>query len=401
MITRPQRIRVNYNISMSKHSSQVRQNEEAINRLHLIIEQSPEIIIITDTQGHITYVNPQFTQVTGYSLPAVAGMTPSILRSGSTPASTFKEMWGTITKGETWRGEFANKKKDGSTFWVRATVSPLRGEKGDIANFVAIEEDFTESKKMQDALLREKNRVEQLSRAKDEFMRTVTHELKTPLSVILGNMSMLRKMPPKEKAIEWGKILDMIDRNTLRLRRSIDQILQLSRLDSLTIKKDGIEIAPILADIYSEHAALAEMKGLKLILVPLPKNRKLLVVGDAELLRLALANFVSNAIKFTEKGSVTISASAAGDSVVIKITDTGVGIEQDNMPNLFQKFFKANADAPGSGVGLALSAGIINKHGGKIDVSSKFGSGSTFEITLLRGVPNEKNNDDRRRARRG
>jgi PAS domain S-box-containing protein len=386
MLTRPQRIHANYNLTMARRANQIRQTEEAVNRMHLIIEQSPEIIIITDLHGLITYTNPQFTKVTGYSLPDVAGRTPSFLKSGGTPESTFKQMWATIDKGETWRGEFHNKKKDGTSFWVRATVSPIRGDRGEIANFVAIEEDFTESKKMQDALLREKNRVEQLSRAKDEFMRTVTHELKTPLSVILGNMSMLRKMPPKAKEVEWGNILDMIDRNTLRLRRSIDQILQLSRLDTLKIKKEGVEIIPILEDIYAEHSALAQMKGLKLNMSLPKKGRKLRVIGDAELLRLSIANFVSNAIKFTEKGSVSLSVSSTPKEVSIKVSDTGIGIAKENIPNLFQKFFKANADAPGSGVGLALSAGIINKHGGKISVSSRLGSGSTFEIMLLRGV---------------
>lgn len=399
MLNRSHRFGFNQNIGTLRHRNlQLKRTEEAINRLHMIIEQSPEIIIITDVSGVINYVNPQFSNVTGYSMMDVIGRRPSLLKSGNTPVSVYKDLWETIKSGKTWRGEFQNRKKDGEFFWVRVTISPVRGYANEITDFVALEEDFTESKKMQDALLREKSRVEQLSRAKDEFMRTITHELKTPLSVILGNMSMLRGMPPKSGDGEWGKILDMIDRNTLRLRRSIEQILQLSRLDSLVIKREGVDLLPILRDIYSEYLPLAQMKGLRLRM-SLPKGR-VLVVGDSELLRLALANFVGNAVKFTEKGGVSVSVEVVPKAAVIRVSDTGIGISQKDMHRLFQKFFKANADAPGSGVGLALSEGIINKHRGKISVKSELGAGTTFEITLLRGVAHEKNHDNRGRARR-
>lgn len=384
MVSKSHRLGMNQSIGTLRQISLQRQRtQEAVERLHLIVEQSPEIIMITDVTGVINYVNPQFTRITGYSLPEAIGRKPSFLKSGHTPDYTYKSLWTTLLAGKTWRGELQNKKKNGELFWVRVAISPLRGYSNEITDFVALEEDFTDSKRMQDALLREKERVESLSRAKDEFMRTITHELKTPLSVILGNMSLLRSMPPKSGAQQWSRMLDLIDRNALRLRRSIEQILQLSRLDNLAVKKECVKLAPLLRDICEEYGEFAKGKGIKLA-VSLPGRSSLSVSGDTELLRLALGNFVNNGVKFTEEGGVSISAKESKSAVVITVSDTGIGLSEKDRGRLFQKFFKANADAPGSGVGLALSAGIIEKHGGKISVASQPGKGSTFEITLRR-----------------
>ena len=127
---------------------------------------------------------------------------------------------------------------------------------------------------------------------------------------------------------------------------------------------------------------MANMRGIDLN-ISLDKAE---ISADRELLRLAISNFVSNSLKFTEKGNVEISMKVLGDSVSVKVSDTGIGISPENQAKLFQKFFKADPNAPGSGIGLALSNTIFSKHNGKINVKSELGKGSTFEVTLPRGV---------------
>ncbi|VVC01635.1 Methanogenesis regulatory histidine kinase FilI [uncultured archaeon] len=359
----------------------LREAEKLKSQLSSVLEQSPVIIIITDTEGKVEYVNRKFSEVTGYDLAEVAGKTPRTLKSGETPVEVYKSLWQTITSGSVWTGEFHNRKKSGGHYWVHASIAPIKNSQGDITNFIAMEEDFTERKNAEDALFREQKRVEELSHAKDIFMQNITHELKTPLSVILGNISLLRDMAPKESAQDWTRLLDMEERNAIRLRRSIEQILQLGKLDSAELKKETVQLDKLLQDIYLEHLPIANMKGIDLNIA----LEKAEISADRELLRLALSNLVSNAVKFTEKGEVQISMKSLSDSVSVTVTDSGIGVSPENQAKLFQKFFKADPNAPGSGIGLALSGTIFNKHGGKITVKSELGKGSAFEVVLPRG----------------
>jgi PAS domain S-box-containing protein len=355
--------------------------EKLKSQLSSILEQSPVIIIIADTEGRIEYVNKKFSDVTGYSLSDVGGKNPRLLKSGETPIEVYRSLWETITSGNVWAGEFHNKKKSGGHYWVHASIAPIKNSQGDITNFIAMEEDFTARKNAEDALFREQKRVEELSQAKDVFMQNITHELKTPLSVILSNISLLRDLAPKDSAQDWTRLLDMEERNAVRLRRSIEQILQLGKLDSAELKKETVQLDKLLQDIYLEHLPIANMKGVDLNIA----LEKAEISADRELLRLALANLVSNAVKFTEKGEVQISMKVFGDSASVRVADTGMGISPENQAKLFQKFFKADPNAPGSGIGLALSKTICNKHGGVISVKSELGKGSVFEVILPRG----------------
>ncbi len=126
--------------------------EEQLRKLSHAVEQSPSVVVITDTKGTIEYVNPKFTQITGYTSGEAIGENPRILKSGRTPPEVYKEMWETITSGGEWRGEFCNKKKNGELYWEDASISPVRDSKGVITHFVAVKEDITERKQMEEQL---------------------------------------------------------------------------------------------------------------------------------------------------------------------------------------------------------------------------------------------------------
>jgi PAS domain S-box-containing protein len=128
------------------------QAEERLRKLSRAVEQSPTSIIITDLQGSIEYVNPRFSEVTGYSLREALGLNPRILKSGHTSDGEYKKLWGAITSGQVWQGEFLNKKKNGEIYWESATIAPVFGEDGRITNFLAVKENITEQKQAEDRL---------------------------------------------------------------------------------------------------------------------------------------------------------------------------------------------------------------------------------------------------------
>lgn len=134
--------------------------EQSLRRLSVVVEQSPVVVVMTDTSGRITYVNPRFEEVTGYTAAEALGQNPRILKSGGTPAEYYDELWRTITAGKVWRGEFVNRRKDGTVFTELAIITPVRDTQGRITNFVALKEDITERKRTEESLRRSQELLE-------------------------------------------------------------------------------------------------------------------------------------------------------------------------------------------------------------------------------------------------
>lgn len=230
-------------------------------------------------------------------------------------------------------------------------------------------------------LKEEIEKVGKLVREKDEFIRNISHELKTPLAVIALNLPLAERMAAKGKKREFLELMEMMRRNAMRLRDSIEDILELSRLGAATgYKREKVDVRSMVS--YAEHmyAPIARRKGLKFETRVIPAY----VLGDPGLLPYALSNLVSNAIKFTDRGKISIAVSAAGGEVSISVSDTGRGIAKAHMRRIFDKFFKADPSAPGSGLGLTIVKEIIEGQGGRIKVRSRHGAGSTFTIVLRR-----------------
>jgi len=242
-------------------------------------------------------------------------------------------------------------------------------------------EDLDEANKK----LIEKNReLRELDKAKSNFLNIVSHELKTPLTAISAHLDVLDDMKSNFTEEEL-RSLDAIKRNKDQLKMLINNILELARIEAkrFELSKTKVDLKELIDEVISEVRILAEKKGLKIItkIGRIPK-----VNVDEMRIKEVITNLLSNAIKFTEKGSITIEAKREGNHVLVKVTDTGIGIPKEKIKNLFKKFYQVDSSLSrrygGTGLGLSITKQIVEAHGGKIGVESEVGKGSTFWFTI-------------------
>ena len=385
--------------------------EEQLRKLSLAVEQSPESIVITNINGVIEYVNAAFTATTGYGRDDVIGRNPKILQSGKTPHETYESLWRSLDQGKPWKGEFINRRRDGSEYVEFAIITPIHQSDGRVTHYVAVKEDVTEKKRLGLELDQHRHHLEELvtSRtvqleearqraeianvAKSAFLANMSHEIRTPMNAIVGLTHLLRRSEPTaDQADKLDKIADAAG----HLLSIINDILDLSKIEAgkLTLENTDFSPAAILDHTRSMIAELARSKGLELR-VECDKN-PLWLNGDPTRLRQAMLNFASNAVKFTEHGSITLRARAVesdASEVLVKfeVEDTGVGIPEETLAGLFQPFVQGDDSTTrkygGTGLGLAISRRLAYLMNGDAGVESQPGCGSIFWFTarLRRG----------------
>jgi PAS domain S-box-containing protein len=350
-----------------------KRDQEKLLQLSHAVEQSPSVIVITDLAGNIEYVNPRFTQVTGYSREEALGQNPRVLKSGEHPLAFYQDLWATIKSGKVWRGQFLNRKKDGSHYWESASISPVLGSDGKPAHYIAIKEDITEFKK--------------LERIKDDFVSTVSHELRTPLTAIKESLNLVLDGSMGVLSSEQKAFLDIGSRNVDRLTALVASILDFQKLQSgkFNLQLAKCDINEICAAVVTILKSVASKKGLTLQFeagAGLPPVRV-----DRDRILQVVTSFVSNGIKFTSEGGVTITTARQGENCLrVSVSDTGIGIKQEEVEQLFRGFTllgPAEYHLTGSaGLGLAISKGIITQHRGRIGVESTQGKGSVFYFEI-------------------
>lgn len=383
-----------------------KQTEDLLRQLSLAVEQSPESIAIVNLRGEIEYVNETYVRNTGYSREELIGQNSRILQSGQTPRATFIELWSTITQGQTWRGEFYNRRKNGSEFVESAIITPLRQPDGQITHYVAVKKDITEKQQLLSELGQHRYHLEELvesrtlelraaraqadfaNQAKSIFLANMSHEIRTPMNAIIGLTYLLRQntLTPLQ-----SDRLDKIDASAKHLLTIISDILDLSKIESghLQLEQTDFVLEAVLDHIMSLIADQAKAKGLTLEVEveDMPKVLR----GDPTRLRQAILNYLGNAIKFTEHGSIKLRAKLQetnGNSVLIRfeIEDTGIGIAPEKLSLLFEDFTQADVSTTrkygGTGLGLAITRRLAHLMGGEAGVESTPGKGSTFWFSV-------------------
>jgi PAS domain S-box-containing protein len=359
-------------------------SEEERMKLYWAVHQSPTMIIITNIQGEIEYVNPSFVNITGYTLEEVIGKNPRFLKSGEVPASKYEKLWKTITSGNDWKYEFRNKKKNGERYWVATTISPVKTQDGKITNFLAVQEDITERKSAEGELIIAKDRAETSAQFKTKLLANLSHEFRTPLISIIGFTDFLKDDLKNEDHIDLVKEINLSGK---RLLNTLSSVLLLSQLESFdeNIKMIPIDVSEKIEELLPQHIMAANMKKLKLNFIK--HESPVIVLIEEVMFKQMLDNIIDNAIKYTNYGSVTISTSIERKRrCVIKIEDTGIGISDEEKEYIFEAFRQASEgysrNYDGCGLGLTLAKKIAETMFGDITVESTPSVGSAFIIKL-------------------
>ncbi|MEI8336988.1 MAG: ATP-binding protein, partial [Actinomycetes bacterium] len=264
--------------------------------------------------------------------------------------------------------------------WIYRDITERREMENQRESIIAAEQDVRIVIEQQNERLRE------LDQLKSEFVANVSHELRTPLTSIMGFTEILSDGSGGELNEQQREYLEIVTRSSQRMHRLIDDLLLLSRLQthSVTLEVEPVDLVALINESQLELSAAADSAGvtLKLSTADGPPVR-----GDSGRLRQVIDNLVNNALKFTPRGGeVNVEVIREEGAWILEVADTGIGIPQEDLEQLFEKFFRAsNADptrTPGTGLGLSITQAIIALHHGEINVSSVMGAGTTFTVTL-------------------
>lgn len=392
---------------VTRDLSERRASEEALRRAeqrfhHLVDAVADYSIFMLDPTGHVATWNPGARKTKGYEASEIIGkhfsaFYPAEDRARGRP----EEILGIVRRDGRFEEEAWRVRKDGTRFWANVVISLLRDERGLAMGFAKVTRDLTARRAAEQTareLVREQaaralaesmtRRAEAANRIKDEFLATVSHELRTPLNAIVGWSAILRQ---RELEPSVAKAVEVIDRNAQAQVKIIEDILDVSRIitgklridpkptDLVSIVNQGIEVV--------RHSAFARQINLQF-----PQaTHSCPLVGDPERLQQVVWNLLSNAIKFTNPGgSVQIDIRRNSDDVTLAVVDTGIGLDPDFVPLLFERFQQSDSSTTrrfgGLGLGLALVRHIAELHGGSVKASSRGrGHGTVIEVTFPLG----------------
>ena len=377
------------NTELIQRRLEAEEAQRKLQQLSSAVENSPATIVITDNLGQIEYVNPKFTEISGYLPEEAIGQNPRILNSGNQPKELYSELWDTILSGREWRGDFCNRKKNGDLHWEHASISPIRDGQGNITHFVAIKEDVTEERRIASELLAAREGAQAASVSKSEFLANMSHEIRTPLSAIIGFSDLILKtsLPPRQ--LGYVQKIHIAGELLLSI---INDILDFSKIEARQLKMEQIpfHLSDMLANVVSLVQNKALDKGLRLK-VDTPPEAYSYLMGDPHRLSQIIVNLLSNAIKFTEHGEVTLETmllDRENERVKLRLSirDTGIGISDEQLNKLFYPFTQADGSTTrrfgGTGLGLAISKQLAELMGGDISCESTPGQGSVFHVTI-------------------
>ena len=364
---------------------------EQLRKLSTAVDQSPAATVITDLKGDITYVNPRFTDVTGYSLTEAIGKNPRILKSGRTPPEVYQDLWQTIAAGQEWKGEFLNRKRNGGLFWEKASITAIRDEQGAVSAYLAVKEDITEQKFAQQALLRAKEEAESATRMKSAFLANMSHEIRTPMNAILGFTELLLR--DDSLSVQQRHYLTTVSRSGEHLLELLNDVLETSKIEAgqMRINSAPFDIRLMLDYLDSMFRQKIEDKSL-VFSVDADRLEYGHLVADQQKLRQIVINLLGNALKFTQAGRIDLRVwtepCSGGEPtecyLFFEVADTGMGIAAADQESIFQVFSQTREGAQigGTGLGLSISRSLARMMGGDIVVESEPGKGSCFRVHI-------------------
>jgi PAS domain S-box-containing protein len=362
-------------------------SDDRIKKLSMAVEQSPSMLVITNKEGLIEYINPRVTEITGYTSTDILGTSIFTLHSNHNPAEMVDDIAQTLLSGKKWVGNTYHARKSGELFWESTAISPIYDNEGHLTGYIRVAEDITEKKKTEEAIKKYSEELRESNASKDKMFSIIAHDLRTPFNGLLAFSDILSndfESLSKDEVQEYIEVIRDLSRNTFNL---LEKLLQWSRLQTgrMEFKPSAIDIDNLTKSVANLLSASAKGKNIKL---SCSVEEGLQVYGDTNMIHAVIRNLTSNAIKFTpENGSVNITALKLSDIYTeITVSDNGIGMKTDEINKLFriecQHSTKGTKGETGTGLGLLLCKEFVDLNNGTIRVESEPGAGSRFIITL-------------------
>jgi PAS domain S-box-containing protein len=354
--------------------------------LSAAVEQSANTVLITDKTGKIIYVNPRFTKLTGYTFEEVLGKNPRILKSGEQSQEFYENFWATISSGKEWVGEFRNKKKNGELFWEEAFIAPVKNIKNEVEYYIAIKENITRRKLTEQALRDSESKLRELNATKDKFFSIIAHDLKSPIGNIKSFLDIIIDNQLKTDQETYELYIKMLRENAAATYSLLENLLSWARSQrgEIPFIPQNIEFKPLVNETISLLALVANKKQI-CIVNDVPEN--IMVFADMNMIITVIRNLIANAIKFSNPNStISIISYRESDFIKTAITDQGIGIKPDDIHSILNSnqylSTYGTENEKGHGLGLPLCREFVEKHGGKLSLTSEYGKGSTFYFTI-------------------
>ena len=376
-------------LELENSNHTLEQTRDELRKFFQVVEYGPVAVIITNGEGLVEYVNPRFSELTGYPQDEMTGSRPP--QNLIPPElSEGHSIWTEVRNGQEWRGEYQSRRRNGEEFWVATSISPIRLAAGRISHFVAIMEDITLRKRTEEQLLNSKDAAESANRAKSEFLAVMSHEIRTPINGILGMTQLMLDTPLSALQRDY---LDTIHHSSESLLGLLNDILDFSKLEAGRVELEMVNfsLSETIHSVIDLMSPKATEKRLRLT-SQLSDGQTDQLHGDPARLRQILLNLVGNAIKFTEKGEINLIVEARPPSELDRVdfrftvADTGIGVSPEMQQRLFQSFSQGDTSISrrygGSGLGLAICRRLVEVQGGAIGIDSEPGQGSRFWFTL-------------------
>lgn len=369
-----------------RSSQKISKREETLRMLKKALKTTNIGITISDMDRRIIFTNPSEADMHGYSVEELIGKDVRIFAPKELACNPPREH---LEKAKTQKGESVNLKKDGTSFPVLLTSDIVKDDKGKPLAFISVCEDITERKKQELELTVANEMAEAANRVKSDFIANMSHELRTPLNSIIGFTEIMIKGMTGEIAEAQRELLEDVHESGLMLLALINDILDISKIESSSLSLDCRNVDPklLMDKSFSFFKAKALKKNLKLE-TEVDVNAGL-IYGDEIRIKQVIINLVGNAVKFTpEGGTIKVSSKASGEkgAVEFAVTDTGEGIIKEDFETIFHPFNQLDSVLTkrheGVGIGLALCREIVDMHNGKIWVESEVGVGSKFSFTI-------------------
>jgi PAS domain S-box-containing protein len=351
-------------------------------RLATAVENAAEAIIITDLAGHIQYVNPAFESITGYSRAEIIDRHISILDSGKQNQSFFRDMWQTLRQGDVWKGRFINQKKDETLYETEATISPVKNQAGEITNFVSVQRDVTHEVQLQ-RQLRQAQKMEAIG----TLAGGIAHDFNNLLMGIQGHITL--SISDLDSASPLLENLKKVEQYVLDGVELTKQLLGFARGGKYEVRLTDVN------HLLKEQSLLFSRANKQIRFEMNYAPNLWSVEADRGQLEQVILNLYMNAVQaMPQEGTLTVQTAnaaidkeqfkpyrvKAGGYIKITITDTGVGMDEETQRRIFDPFFTTREKGRGTGLGLASVYGIVKNHEGFIDVTSRQGRGTRFEV---------------------